>query len=351
MFHPKTTLLSYIRLFFLSSYLLCFSAMTGVVDAKLVFRVGDDLYVSNDDGSRRRRITHNTQGVDKYPRWSPDGTQIAFTRFLDKKDMKTTQRSAELFIINADGTDPQRLTHNNFLDIDTAWSPDGRHIAFSSSRTGSMEVFVIELATHSTRQLTDVEDDELSSGSCCPDWSPDGKHIIFERFLRVEGGLSPKTIYIMSADGQNQRPLVQHPAPNDPLTMNFFPRWSADGKRIVFYEYEWFRDAGVSKLIVKRIIGGKQEITEINDRLGNDFLIAGASWMAADRSIVFSLKFFEKPNANYDLYRYDLQTRGLRRLTSTARGEKWPDWTEGALSVSPRGKLATLWGKIKQPDL
>jgi len=350
MFHPKTTLLSYIRPFFFSSCLLCFFAMTGVVDAKLVFRIGDDLYVSNDDGSRRRRITHNTQGVDKHPRWSPDGEKIAFTRFLNKKDMKTTQRSAELFIINADGTDPQRLTHNNFLDTDTAWSPDGRQITFSSTRTGSWEVFVMELATHSVRQLTRAEEGADTAGSAAPDWSPDGRHIIFERFLRVEGGFSPKTIYIMSADGQNQRPLVQPPAPNDPLTMNFFPRWSADGKRIVFYESKWFRDGGISKLIVKRIIGGKQEITEINDRLGNDFLIAGASWIAEDRSIVFSLKFLEKPNANYDLYRYDLQTHGLRRLTSTAQDETRPDWTAGALSVSPHGKVTTLWGELKQPE-
>lgn len=50
----------------------------------------------------------------------------------------------------------------------------------------------------------------------------------------------------------------------------------------------------------------------INDRIGNNFLIAGASWMAEDRAIVFSLKLLDKPTPNYDLYRYDLQTRGLR---------------------------------------
>ena len=49
--------------------------------------------------------------------------------------------------MNADGTAPQRLTYNNVFDVDSSWSPDGQHLAFTSTRSGRWEVFVIDLAT------------------------------------------------------------------------------------------------------------------------------------------------------------------------------------------------------------
>ena len=332
----KTTfLLRTIRFFFLR-YLLLFASATLPIDAKIVFCVDGDIFVMNDDGSRRRRLTSNTTALDNHPRWSPEGTQIAFTRDMDKTKSQTT---AEVFIMNADGTDPQRLTHNNVLDVDSSWSPDGKRIAFSSTRSGAWEVFVIELATRAVTQLTGIEDGE---GAASLDWSPDGTQIVFERFVPIKNGISPKTIYVMSADGQHQRPVLPDPPPKGPLTLRYFPRWSADGHRILFYESKWFRDGDVLHLIVQRIGGVKQEIIDINDRLGNNFLIAGASWMEEDRAILFSLKFMDKSASNYNLYRYGLETRNLRRLTREASDEEWPDWTEGALSVSPHGKLTTL---------
>ena len=247
--------------------------------------------------------------------------------------------------MNADGTQPQRLTHNNVIDAYPSWSPDGHSLAFASTRSGAWEVFVIELATRVVTQLTGIED---GVGSASPDWSPDGTQITFERFVPIKNGISPKTIYVMSADGQHQRPVLRDPPLKGPLTLRYFPRWSPDGHRILFYEWKWFRDGDVLHLIVQRIGGGKQVVTDVNDRLGNNFLIAGASWMDQDRAILFSLKLLYKSTSNYNLYRYGLETRSLRRLTREASDEKWPDWTEGSLSVSPYGKPTTLWGELKQ---
>ena len=316
--------------------LLC--CVPSLVSAKIVFCVDGDLFVSNDDGSRRRRLTQNTTALDEDPRWSPDGTKIVFTRYMDKTQQ---QNRAELFIINADGDpNPQQLTHNNFLDNTPSWSPDGSQIAFSSGRSGVWEVYVIELATRAVRQLTD----NLSS---TPSWSPDGRQIVFERFIDIANGITPKTIYVMDADGQHQRRILPDPPLDGPPTYRYFPRFSADGERILFYESRWFKEGDVLRFIVQHIGGRKREIRDINDRLDENLLVAGASWMQNDTAFVFSAKRLKDPTRTYDLYRYTFDARGLRRLTRDASDEKWPDWTEGALSVSPDGKLTTLWGEIK----
>ena len=336
--HKNNALRSRTISFFFAGWMLLFFVVPFSASAKIVFCVDDDIFVMDDDGSRRRRLTHNTTALDTNPRWSPDGTRITFTRYMDRTKTQTT---AEVFIMNADGTDPQRLTHNNVLDNTPSWSPDGTQIAFSSSRSGVWEVFVIELATRAVTQLTDA----LSS---TPDWSPDGTQIAFEQFIQIPNGINPKTIYVMDTDGQHQRPVLPDPPIDGPPTFRYFPRWSADGQRILFYEGKWFKEGDVLQLIVQRIGGTKKEITDINDRLGNNFLIAGASWMENDRAILFALKRLDKPNSNYNLYRYAFETRSLRRLTREPSDEEWPDWTEGALSVSPHGKLTTLWGELKK---
>ena len=336
--YSKTAIRSQTIRFFFAGCLFLFAGATVSIDAKIVFCVDGDIFVMNDDGSRRRRLTQNTTALDEDPRWSPDGTKIVFTRYMDKTQQ---QNRAELFIINADGTNPQQLTHNSFLDNTPSWSPDGSQIAFSSGRSGVWEVYVIELATRAVRQLTD----DLSS---TPSWSPDGSQIVFERFIKIANGINPKTIYVMDADGQHQRRILPDPPLDGPPTYRYFPRFSADGERILFYESQWFKDGDVLRFIVQRIGGRKKEITDINDRLDNNLLIAGASWMDNDRAIVFSAKRLNNPTRTYDLYRYTFGTRGLRRLTRDASDEKWPDWIEGALSVSPQGKLPTQWGHIKR---
>ncbi len=319
-----------------------FLSSTSVVDAKIVCRIDGDIYVMEDDGTKRRRLTQNTAPTrDTYPRWSPDGDRIVFVRDMDQDN----QRSSELFLMNADGTNVQRLTDDNDDDGFPSWSPDGKKIVFRSSRSGNWEVHVMDLATRAVTRLTGLEDGEEGS-STVPDWSPDGAQIVYEKF--TEFG---KDIYVMSADGTNQRPLLRDLGPAK-HRLRFFPRWSLDGKKVLFDDC-WVHGNELQQELRHRLtivpIGGKSyQVQGLYKEHGDNLIYGTACWMHADKSLLLDIKLRDKPNPNYDMYRYDLNTQKLTRLTDGEVNEKSPDWIEGPLHVAPRGKKKVTWGAIKE---
>lgn len=336
---------------FLFGCLIFFFLGVIVANAKIVYSIEGDIYISNDDGSNRRRLTRNPDvwehgKRDFYPCWSPDGRKIAFVRQM----VESSPPTKELFVMTADGTDLQQLTHNHITDSKPSWSPDGNKIVFQRKvkETGKTEVHTIELATLTITQLTGNNRKEDDLSSVAPDWSPDGTKILYEKFINViDVGFSPKNIYVMSATGENQRPVFPDPKPDDKLSMRFFPKWSSDGKQFVFNDCTGIGKNQRCRVTVAGLTGRKQVIQDIYDKLG-DKLLTGVCWMDNDRALLLDIMSLDKPNPNYDLYRYEFKTGSIRRLTHDPRNEETPHWIEGALSVTPIGKKNEKWGKIKQ---
>jgi hypothetical protein len=104
------------------------------------------------------------------PRWSPDGTRIAFSRWR-------TGGWYDVVLLDSAGREQRALTHDRAVDSSPSWSPDGRWVIFSSDRTGIANLYAFDTGDGSLWQVTQV-----LSGAFQPDVSPDGRSIAFQYY-------------------------------------------------------------------------------------------------------------------------------------------------------------------------
>lgn len=164
--------------------------------------------VNAEGGESKVLIPH--KAMEESPRLSPDGKRIAW--------VSTRDGNQEIYTADAEGRNATRLTSETALDNNPSWSPDGKHLAFASNRTGNFEIHVMDADGRKVRRLT-----EHRALDSWPVWSPDGKRIAFTS--NRDGNYD---IYMMNADGSGVRNLTRHPGQDNYAT------WSPDGKRIAF---------------------------------------------------------------------------------------------------------------------
>jgi dipeptidyl aminopeptidase/acylaminoacyl peptidase len=107
------------------------------------------------------------------PQLSPDGRSVAYLRTTT--DVKSGRRNADIWMVAADGGEPRELVGGEKSENTPRWSPDGRRLAFISTRDGAAQVYVADAGGASVRKITD-----LSMGVLPPlVFSPDGTRVAF----------------------------------------------------------------------------------------------------------------------------------------------------------------------------
>ncbi len=105
------------------------------------------------------------------PQISPDGKWVAYT--VARPDMDANRNATNLWMVSTTSGAPQQLTQSGH-DSSPVWSPNGKTIAFLSSRSGDSQVYLLSLEGGEAQKLT-----KLSTGADIVKWSPDGKTIAF----------------------------------------------------------------------------------------------------------------------------------------------------------------------------
>ena len=304
--------------------------LTSNLHAKIAFdsnRSGNhQIYTMDSNGGNIKRITHH-EGRDLEPAWSPNGRQIAFHSY------RIGKKRSEIYVIDADGTNERNLTNHPASDWAPAWSPDGSHIVFESDRDEkeNLNLFIMEADGRNVRRLTDME------FASRPAWSPDGNWILFEAHLD-QNDLS-RQIYVIRPDGTRMKQISQ-PTHRQKVSAV----WSPDGKRILYMETENFQTDGFFPMIASVPNPGNKTVQaepipiplEHFDTI--DFSTDGESVL-----------FTGKEDNHWNIYRFQLADSKLIQLTDNVNSftDAAPHEWYSRLSVSAQEGTPTLWGAIK----
>lgn len=271
-----------------------------------------NIYVMNDDGSNKRLIVSRESipnlggGSNRMPAISPDGTKVAFSRWVDNTYY------FDIFVVNTDGTGLRRVTQNQNLDFYPSWSPDGSKLVF----TVGQDIMTVNADGTGQSVLFHTQGGELQN----PNWSPDSSKILFSEVSGLVEGGNKSSIYTINTDGTGLTALL------DDSSFNAHPSWSSNGQHIVFASF--YNGTGFGDLYKMNADGSA--ITALTRTGDNSYPV-----FDGQGNVIFT----SSRDGNYEIYSLSADGTTVTRLTNT----------EGDLSGAGED-IEPAWG-VKAPAI
>jgi Tol biopolymer transport system component len=288
------------------------------------------VYVMNADGSAPTRLTTNPANVAAMnfsPNWAPDDSRIAFTSSRDDPDPKTCGQSGKpacvthIYAMNFDGSNVTRVTNNPAADGHPAWSPEGTRLVFETNKDGRFQLYLINAdGTNQTRLTNVAADDEH------PIWIPGCIERIVFASNRDGGNMK---IFAIDPDGSNITRLTS-PAAN---VNDDYPAWSGlpDAIRVIpgpccvpGVAFSSLRD-GNTEVYIMRHDGGRLT------RLTYDLAIDRNPAPSPDGS---RIAFESNRDGNFQLYVMNVDGSGVTRLTLSPGNDTAPHWSNDGKRIA-----------------
>jgi TolB protein len=188
-----------------------------------------------DLATRKTKLVSTGRGACTCAYFHPSGQKIIFASSHldpDADDPRSDKEDGgykwffneymDIFEADPDGANLKRLTYSHGYDAEGAYSPDGRHIVFTSQRDGDLEIYVMDADGANPRRITSAAG--YDGG---PFFSPDGKQILY-RGDRRDDGKKNLQLRIVNFDGSNDRAIT------DNEVFNWCPYWHPSGQSLIF---------------------------------------------------------------------------------------------------------------------